>query len=129
MGIKDDVRAVNDVYEKGVANQDVPAVLALYTSDATLLPPNAPLCKGTEAIGAVFNAYIEAGANSLSLDTIELDEQGDAVIEVGRYTLGIQTPDGHMEDVGKYLQVFKRQGDGSLLLAYDAFNSDQPAPE
>jgi len=127
MGTKDDVRAVNDAYEKAVANQDVAAVLGVYTPDATLLPPNAPLCKGAQAIEPILNAYIEAGANSLTLETIELDEQGDAVIEVGRYTLGIQTPDGHMEDVGKYLQVFKRQGDGSLRIAYDAFNSDQPA--
>jgi len=127
MGTKDDVRAVNDTYEKAVANQDVAAVLGAYTPDATLLPPNAPLAKGTKALEAVFNGYIEAGANSLTLETIEVDEQGDAVIEVGRYTLGVQTPDGHMEDVGKYLQVFKRQGDGSLRIAYDAFNSDQPA--
>ena len=127
MGTMDDVRAVNDAYEKAVANQDVASVVSLYTSDATLMPPNAPLAKGTKALEAVFNGYIEAGANSLTLETIELDAQGDAVIEVGRYTLGIQTPDGAMEDVGKYLQVFKRQGDGSLRLAYDAFNSDQPA--
>ena len=127
MGAKEEVRAVNDAYEKAVANQDVASVLDLYTSDASLLAPNAPMAKGTKALEAVFNGYIEAGANSLTLDTIELDEQGDAVIEVGRYTLGIHTPDGHMEDVGKYLQVFKRQGDGSLRLAYDAFNSDQPA--
>jgi uncharacterized protein (TIGR02246 family) len=127
MGAKDDVRAVNDAYEKAVANQDVSGVLAVYTSDATLLPPNAPLAKGTKAMEAVFNGYFEAGANSLTLDSIELDEQGDAVIEVGRYTLGLLTPDGAMSDVGKYLQVFKRQSDGSLRIAYDAFNSDQPA--
>lgn len=126
MGIKDDVRAVNDAYEKAVANQDVAVVLECYTSDASLLPPGAPLAKGTKAMEAVFQAYIDAGASSLTLETIEVEEQGDAVIEVGRYELGIQTPDGSMTDVGKYLQVFKRQADGTLRIAYDAFNSDQP---
>ena len=127
MGIRDDVRDVNDAYEKAVANQDVSAVIGLYTSDATLMPPNAPMAKGSEEMRAIFNAYVEAGANSLTLETLELEEQGDAVIEVGRYTLGAQTPEGVMSDVGKYLQVFKRQDDGSLRIAYDAFNSDQPA--
>jgi ketosteroid isomerase-like protein len=127
MGIREDVRDVNDAYEKAVANQDISIVVSLYTSDAVLMPPNEPVAKGSKAMEAVFQRYVDAGASSLTLETLELEEQGDAVIEVGRYELGIQTPDGSMTDVGKYLQVFKRQADGTLRIAYDAFNSDLAA--
>ena len=51
----------------------------------------------------------------------------DVVIEVGRYTLGLRVEGTEVTDVGKYLVVFARQGDGSLRFRYDAFNSDAPA--
>jgi len=122
-----DIRAVDDAYEKAVANQDVGAVLELYTSDARLLAPGAPLAQGRDAIRLIMQGFVDAGAQSLELNTVELDDHGDVVIEVGAYKLGIAPPDGEpITDVGKYLQVFKRQADGTFLIAFDAFNSDLP---
>ena len=127
MGTRDDIEAIDQAYEKGAANRDTAAIVGLYTPDASLLPPNAPVAKGAQAIGAVIQAYFDAGAQSLELDTTDLDDHGDLVVEVGRYTLGLQPPGGEpITDVGKYLQVFKRQADGSFRIAYDCFNSDQP---
>ena len=128
MNTRDQIRAVDDAYEKAVANQDVDAVLEAYTSDASLLAPNAPLAKGRDAIRAILQGFLDAGAQSLELNTVELDDHGDVVVEVGSYRLGIAPPDGDpITDEGKYLQVFKRQADGSFRIAYDAFNSDLPA--
>ncbi len=130
MATSDEVEAVNQAYGKAVANRDTAGVAAVYASDAFLLPPNAPIAKGRQAIEAVVQAYFDAGAQSLDLDTVALEEQGDLVVEVGTYTLGVQPPGSDpVTDVGKYLQVFKRQADGSLRIAYDCFNSDQPLPE
>jgi len=127
MGTKDDIRAVDDAYEKAVANQDISAVVELYTSDARLLAPGAPLVQGRDAIKMILQGFIDAGAQSLELNTVELDDHGDVAIEVGTYKLGIAPPEGEpITDVGKYLQVFKSQSDGSFQIAYDAFNSDQP---
>ena len=128
MGTREDVQALDDAYGKAVANQDTGALAAFYTADALLLAPNAPVAQGTQAIRAVFDGYVEAGAGSLELENTAFEEHGDIIIDAGRYTLSVQTPDGDsMTDVGKYLQVLKRQADGSLLIAYDCFNSDLPA--
>ena len=127
MGTRDDIDAIDQAYGKGVANRDAAAIVGLYTPDAYLLPPNAPVAKGSQAIGAVVQAYFDAGAQSLELETTDLDDHGDLIVEVGRYTLGLQPPGGGpITDVGKYHQVFKRQADGGLRIAYDCFNSDQP---
>jgi ketosteroid isomerase-like protein len=76
----------------------------------------------------VFQGFLDAGAESLVLETTSFEEQGDVVIDVGRYTLGLHLPDGDsVSDVGKYLVVFAREADGSLRFKYDAFNSDAPA--
>jgi ketosteroid isomerase-like protein len=128
MGTKDQIEAANEAYGKAVANQDVTAVVALYTQDALLLPPDSPVAQGSDAIRAVLQGYVDAGAQSLELETIALDDQGDLVVDVGRYTLGLQPPGADpITDVGKYLQVYKRQSDGSFRIAYDCFNSDGPA--
>jgi ketosteroid isomerase-like protein len=128
MATKDQIEAANDAYGKAVANQDVAAVVALYTDDAILLPPDSPVAQGSDAIRAVLQGYMDAGAQSLALETTALDDQGDLVVDVGRYTLGMQPPGADpITDVGKYLQVYKRQSDGSFRIAYDCFNSDGPA--
>ena len=127
MGTKDDISAINDTFGKAVANQDAAAIVALYTADAVLLAPGMPVAQGPEAIQAVFQGFVDAGAESLSLDTTSFEEQGDAVIQVGRYTLGLRIEGTEVTDVGKYLVVFVRQADGSLRFKYDAFNSDAPA--
>ena len=126
MGTRDEIETVDEAYEKAVANQDAAAIVGLYTQDAFLLPPNSPIAKGSDAIRAVLQAYFDGGAQSLELETSALDDQGDLVIEVGRYALGLQPPGTDpITDIGKYLQVFKRQADGSFLIAYDCFNSDE----
>jgi ketosteroid isomerase-like protein len=128
MGTKDEIEAANEAYGKAVANQDIAAVVALYSQDAILLPPDAPVAQGSDAIRAVLQGYMDAGAQSLALETTALDDQGDLVVDVGRYTLGMQPPGADpITDVGKYLQVYKRQSDGSFRIAYDCFNSDGSA--
>ena len=128
MGIRGEIEAFDEAYEKAVANQDAAAIAGLYSQDAFFLAPNAPLAKGFDAIRGVIQGLIDAGAQSLELETIALDEHSDLIVEVGRYTLGVQPPGAApMTDVGKYLQVFKRQGDGSLRITYDCFNSDGAA--
>ena len=128
MGTREDIEGIDKAYGKAVTNQDVAALVAFYTADAILLAPNAPMAQGPEAIRAIFDGYFAAGAASLELETTAFEDNGDVVIDVGRYTLDVQIPDGDsVTDVGKYLQVFKRQADGSFLIAYDCFNSDLPA--
>lgn len=127
MGTLDDIRAVNAVFERGVADGDVASVVALYTSDAVVLAADTPIVEGPDAIRALFQGFIDAGAVSLALETTSFEEQGDVVIEVGRYTLGLRVEGADVSDVGKYLVVFARQADGSLRFKYDAFSSDGPA--
>jgi hypothetical protein len=49
-------------------------------------------------------------------------------IEYGRYTLGLEFPDGAEGiDVGKYLVVHETKG-GATKILFDCFNSNQPPP-
>jgi ketosteroid isomerase-like protein len=126
--VRDEVAALNSEYSKAVSNQDVAELVLLYAEGARLLAPNAPMAEGREAIRAVLQSYLDAGATSLDLQSVDVLEDGELVIDIGRYVLGMQPQGGDpIQDQGKYVVAFRRQGDGSLKIVADAFNSDLPA--
>ncbi len=125
--VRDEVADLNADFCKAVANRDLDHVVGFYTADARLLPPNTPMAQGPDAIRAVFQGFLDAGADSLELESIEVYEDGALVVDVGRYVLSIQPPGADpIQDHGKYIVVFQRQGDGQLKMVADTFNSDEP---
>jgi uncharacterized protein (TIGR02246 family) len=126
--IRDEVAEFNAAFGKAMANQDVAAMASAYAEDARMLPPNAPMAEGRNAIRQVLQAFVDTGAKSLDLQSIDVLEDGALVVDIGRYGLGIQPPGADpIQDEGKYLVAFRRQSDGSLKMVADAFNSDAPA--
>ena len=129
MSLTDEVRALNDAFSKAVSNQDVDTLVEFYAADAKVLAPGVPMIEGAAAINGFLRMMLDEGARALEFESIVVDGQADLVVDVGRYRLTMEPPGGEpMIDVGKYIAVSKRQGDGSLRLAYDTFNSDAPPP-
>jgi ketosteroid isomerase-like protein len=62
---------------------------------------------------------------SLELETLEVFGNGDVVSEVGRYVLG--GADGQELDEGKYVVVWRKEGD-AWKLHRDIFNTSMPPP-
>lgn len=112
-----------EAYNRG----DVASVAALYTDDAALLPPNAQVLRGRQAIEGFWSAARQAGLRDPVLKTASVDHSGELACEIGSYTLKIQPEGGEATtDKGKYVVVWKRQADGSWKLAVDIWNTDLP---
>ena len=101
---------------------DIDALVALYTDDARLMPPNGPAAQGSDAVRADFGELIAAGLQG-ELKTIETRVAGDIGYRVGTYTLS--APDGSQADKGKYIEVW-RMVDGEWKISNDTWNSDLP---
>lgn len=73
-------------WETALNAGDIEAVAALYEGDARLLPPNAEMQIGADAVRAIFGGMIDAG---LTGKLISMDTQvaGDIAYNVGTYTL------------------------------------------
>ena len=95
---------------------------AFYSDDAYLLPPNHPIVSGRSQIRDFFQGMIEAGVGELAIESLKIDVSGDLAYNVGKYSLGKPAP-----DTGKFVEVHRRQPDGSWRCVADIFNSDQPA--
>lgn len=107
---------------------DAVAVAALYTDNATLMPPNSAMIQGRQGIQDFWQAGIEGGLKDATLTTVEVQASGNTAYEIGKFSLTAQ-PKGQDPVMvsGKYVVVWQRQSDGSWKLHVDIWNSSMPA--
>jgi len=99
-----------------------------YAEDGIMMAPNAEPVQGLEAIAALFAAM--PPFSDLAFETLEIDGTSDMAYARGKYTAVWMVPGmDPMPDEGSYLEIWKRQADGSWKVAMDVFNSDLPLPE
>ena len=120
------IEATTQAWVEAVNASDWAAVSATYTEDAVLLPPNQPAVQGRGDIQAWFEAF--PPASDVNLEWAEIEGVGDVAFVRGSFTL-IVTPEGMdaVADTGKFLNVRRRQADGSWLIHRDIFNSNLAA--
>lgn len=125
MGYRNEVEALAAEFSKYFDNQDSASLANFYAADAKLLPPGAPLVEGRDAVRAFVDGMFAAGCRSLDLKTGDVIDAGDCAIEVGSFVMGIELPGADpIQEVGKYVAIYRRQSDESLKLIVDTFNMD-----
>jgi ketosteroid isomerase-like protein len=97
-------------------------VEGFYAEDASLLPPDHEMVSGRLEVRAALQGMVEAGMGDVSMETVKVEASGDLAYRIGRYSLGRPTADR-----GKFIEVHRRQPDGSFRCVADIFNSDGPA--
>jgi ketosteroid isomerase-like protein len=98
-----------------------------YAEGATVLAPNAPPVKGRAAIQAMFEAL--PPTSNVKFDPIDVDGRGDLAYVRGDYAMTLNPPGAPpIVDKGKYVEIHRKQADGSWKSVYDCFNSDLPVP-
>ncbi len=123
------VQDTNREFMEAVKRGDPASLAALYTEDATLLPPNSEPIRGRQGIQAFMGTLMEMGLREATLETVDVEYLGDVAHEVGAYTLKIEPKGGQATtDRGKYVVVWKRDGDGPWKLAVDMWNTNTPLP-
>ena|SRR5438105_1376809 len=98
------------------------AVAAMYTDDAVLLVPNAPIARGNAAIRDAFRASFGGGHPTLNFAPDRIVQSGDVAYEYGHYTMQM----GSMTDQGSYVTVWRRQPNGDWKIVEDSVNSSLP---
>lgn len=107
---------------------DAGAVVAMYGQNARLLPPNADIVAGRAALEPFLQGFLDTGAK-LSFDLIHVYESPDVCTAVGSYEMTFPAATGGPDrDLGKFVEVWVRQSDGSWLMEDDIFNSNLPSP-
>ncbi len=128
---EEDVAAIRDASQAFVrANlaSDWTAGLAVLTEDAVWMPPNEPALEGRAAIQEWLTPFT---VMDFELTALETEGHGGLAYRRGRYSFTVTT-EGTPEpitDTGKYVEIWRKQPDGSWLTDQVIWNSDQPLPQ
>lgn len=116
----------NDLFNREVfGRRNFNALDDVYTADARILPPGAPLISGRDAIKNFWsNMIVSANAKAAVLESLDIIPAGDDIVEIGRATLTIQ-PDGQTATKleAKYV-VHWKQEDGRWKWNVDIWNTN-----
>jgi uncharacterized protein (TIGR02246 family) len=118
------IRELSDNFCKYVVGQDFQSLAGLYTEDAVLMPPGQAAVPGRSDIRKFMEAFPPISKFEFHID--DVDGYEDLAYVRGRYLMVLTPKDapGPVEDRGKYIEIRRKQSDGSWLMAVDIFNSD-----
>lgn len=128
--LPEDIVAIKELHQAwtpAIVDKDFDTLIRLYTDDAIVLPPNGPKAQGRAAVLDWMKAFPAITDANLTIE--EIDGYGDLAFVRGAYFMTI-VPDGTgepIQDRGKFIEIRRKQADGSWLMARDIFNSDLPA--
>lgn len=128
-----DEQAIRDLdaqWSRTAGAHDLDGTVSYYSDDAFLLPPNAPMASGKQAIRASWASLLGPDVSvSWQISRIEVARAGDLAYLVGTYTANMKDSKGKpISDRGKLIEVWKKQADGKWKAVADTYNSDLPQP-
>ena len=125
-------RALRDFDAKwsaAAAARDVEKTVSFYSDDALVLPANAAAAEGKESIRAIWKEMLQSPDLKMSWKPtrMEVAKSGELAYISGTYEMQMNGPDGRpVIDRGKYLEILKKQPNGSWKCTVDIWNSDLP---
>jgi uncharacterized protein (TIGR02246 family) len=123
------IAASPDAFAEAMLAGDWAAVAALYTEDAVFMHPNRPAVEGRAAIQARMEQL--RPFEQFEATIVEIDGRGDLAFVRATYseTYTVEGTPEPIHDTGKYVEIWRKQPDGSWLIAVEIWNSDLPLPE
>jgi ketosteroid isomerase-like protein len=117
------MKQTNDIFcETVVKTRAFDALDRVYTPDARILPPGAPMMEGMSAIKGFWKQAVESlNALSCTLTSVAPEMAGDTVVEIGVAKLVLA--DGQTAEA-KYV-VHWKQDDGAWKWHTDIWNMNQ----
>jgi ketosteroid isomerase-like protein len=114
------VQETNDIFcAEVIAKRDTKRLDRVYTADARVLPPGAPMMEGRKQVIAFWQQAISAlDIKSVKLTTVDAEQVGDRVLEIGRGEMRVGS--GQVV-TAKYVVEWKQE-DGDWKIHVDIWN-------
>jgi ketosteroid isomerase-like protein len=124
--IKLAMQNTNDLFNVEVfGKRNFAALDDIYTADAHILPPGAPMITGREAIRKFWSDLVQlANATSAILVSIDVMPAGDGAVEIGKATLTVQPPDQPAAQMDVKYVVYRQQEGNRWKWHVDIWNQN-----
>jgi uncharacterized protein (TIGR02246 family) len=126
---REGIRAADLSFAAAANAGNIDGVIAIYADDASLLPPNLPPQEGRDAIRKFWGGFLGAYTARFEVNSETVEGRGDLAYTIGHYKLSA-TPKAKgpppIEEEGKFVEILKRQPDGSWKYVVDMFSPNSP---
>jgi uncharacterized protein (TIGR02246 family) len=119
-----EIDSLGQQWEDAANTGQVDRLVEIYAPDAVILPPGGPVIEGSQTIRELFRQEFERFDTKLAFTTQEIEVEGDMAFRRGRYVWrGTPRLSGQaIETTNKFLEIWRRQPDGSWRIAVDMWN-------
>jgi ketosteroid isomerase-like protein len=128
--IEQALRDLDTQWSKDAGAKDLDKTVSYYAEGATVMPPNASAAMTKEAIRSAWKEMLTTPGAAISWKAtkVEVTKAGDFAYVSGTYEEAMTDASGKpVNDRGKYVEIFKKQADGTWKVVADIWNSDLPA--
>jgi|GEM_PF-1264600 len=125
--VRQKIEEANKKMTQDMLNGNYEASLENYADDAISMPMFSDMNRGKTQIEEHFKKESEMGkVTDVKFETMEVFGEEDLFVEIGTYniTFEMKNMDEPINDVGKYVTVWKMMPDGSLKIQADIWNTD-----
>ena len=120
---KETLRKNDQTFATSATAKNFGAAAALYVDDASILPPNMPAIQGRQQIQKFLTDF--PPISEFTFNVIDVDGRDDLAYVRGNYAMTFTPPGAAaVHDRGKYVEIWRKQPDGSWKIKWDIFNSD-----
>ena len=129
MSLEQDIHDSDAAFEKAYNDGDLDSLETLHADQAKLLAPDTPMTTGdSEAVVAGFKELYESGWRNISLESVEIESGGDLAYHLGRVGFDVPVGGSTERKMGKYVDIYKRDADGTWHIQLTIWNMDEPIP-
>ncbi len=117
---------LNKKFSQMMLDNDLEGMLSYYSENPISMPSYQPALRSLDAMRESHKQQHEMGMKitAFELTATDVIVEGNIAIEIGTYTVSMNIPEmGAMDDHGKYMNVWEKQG-GDWKLRADMWNTD-----
>jgi uncharacterized protein (TIGR02246 family) len=121
------IRSVDSAFVAAANAGDAEGMAAAYADQAALLAPNLPPQKGRAAIKAFWGGFLDAYSVRFEVVSDTIEGRGDLAYNLGHYRFtAVPKAKGAagVADEGKFVEILKKQPDGSWKYMLDMYSSN-----
>jgi ketosteroid isomerase-like protein len=124
--IKHAMQSTNDLFNAEVfGKRNFAALDDVYTRNARILPPGAPMISGREAISKFWSDLVQlSNASSAVLASVDVMPAGEGMVEIGKATLTVEPPGQSATQMEVKYVVFWQQEDNRWKWHVDIWNQN-----
>ena len=104
-----EIKAAHRAFAEAAVRHDLDGITSVFAVDAIIMPPDAEMVKGRDAIRQHWKGAMDGGLSGLEIIPTEIRIIGDVAIEIGHATLSMAPPGAPATETSvKYIEIWKK---------------------